>query len=276
MKDGIYHDIPEAEYHKLPCLSSTFIKAYSKNPYAAKHLPFKGSPASVLGSCVHKYVLEGKEAFDAEYFALQEFACPEGQNPKGWKSTTKYKELVAMAEMEADGRITISNDQWNIVQGVDASLRKHGLSSQILNRGANELSLIWTDEATGLKCKARLDDYFEGVPSDLKTSNDVEWFHRDIYKRNYHLQAAWYTMGCEANRLPVNYFCFIAAQTTDTFPIRVGYINPDKLIEAKQEVSRLVGLIKESRERDYYPNYAPPVHIYSWDQMTAADLLEEW
>lgn len=276
MVEGIYDNIPEEEYHALPYLGSTFVKAFSQNPLKAKTQPFKGSPAAELGSAIHKYSLEGKAAFDKDYFVMQEIACPAGQNPKGWKSTNAYKDQVALAGLEADGRIILASDQWDIIQGADKSLRSHDLSKIMLNRGVNEISIIWKDEASQLMCKARLDDYFDGIPADLKTSNDISWFHRDIYNRGYHLQAAHYVNGCIARNLPVRYFCFTAVQTTETYPVRVGYIQPDKLEAAKTEVSRLLGLIKESQERDYWPNFAAPPQIHSWDQLTPADLLEEF
>lgn len=164
----------------------------------------------------------------------------------------------------------------DIAQDVDKSLRSHPVAKQILNRGCNELSLVWIDPGTGLKCKARLDDYYEGVPSDLKTSNDITWFHRDIYKMNYHLQAGHYSNGLIANGLPVDYFCFLAAQTSKPFPVRTGFINPEKLQYARLEVERLLVLIKECKERNHWPNFKIPQHIMSLDQLTPSDLLEEW
>jgi hypothetical protein len=169
----------------------------------------------------------------------------------------------------------------DVAYGADKSLRDHPTSRIILNRGFNELSLVWIDEGTGLICKARLDDYFRdanntGIPSDLKSCSNIEWFHRDLYKMKYHIQFGHYTNGALANDLPVNYFSCIAVQTSGTFPVRVGYLNPEKLADAQTESCRLLGLIKESRERGYWPNFAPPPLIHSWDQMTAADLLEEF
>jgi hypothetical protein len=164
----------------------------------------------------------------------------------------------------------------DVAYGADKSLREHPTSRVMLNRGCNELSIVWIDEETGLTCKARLDDYYESVASDLKSCSKIEWIHRDIYKLKYNIQFGHYTNGLLACGLSVNYFACVAVQTSDTFPVRCGYLNPDKLIEAQHEAKRLLGLIKESRERDYWPNFAPPPHIYSWDQMTASDLLEEF
>ena len=161
-------------------------------------------------------------------------------------------------------------------QGVNKSLRSHPIASQMLNRGCNEMSLVWVDQESGLTCKARLDDYFEAIPSDLKTCSDVTWFHRDLYKKNYHLQAGHYTSGCRANALPVDYFCFLAAQTKDTFPVRVGFIKPERLELAILEVGRLLVLIKECQERNQWPNFKIPEHVMSLDQLLPSDLLEEW
>jgi hypothetical protein len=273
---GIYHNIPAPLYHSWPCVSSTFVKGFAVNPYAAKFKPFRGSPAADLGSACHSWTLEGPDAFDKEFYVPADIPCPPGRNPKGWKSTNEYKELAAYHDAEANGRTILTPEQWEAVQEVDKSLRDHPTTSQILNRGFNELSLVFRHEETGLMIKARLDDYYEGIPSDLKTAADITWFHRDIYKRKYELQAALYSMGAEANGLPVNYFCFLAAQTTETYPVRAGYIQPDKLIAAQSEVNRLLGLIKECRDRDTWPNFTIPLECHTLDQVVAASLLEEW
>src|SRR6185369_1261359 len=123
--------------------------------------------------------------------------------------------------------------------------REHPTTSIMLNRGFNELTIIWQDPATGTKCMCKLDDYYDGIPSDLKSSNDISYFHRNLYKMNYHIGAGHYVNGCLAVGLPARYFCFLAAQTTATYPVRVGYLNPERLVQAQAECSRLLGLIKE-------------------------------
>ena len=272
---GIYRNEPAQKYHLWPYMSSTFVKGFSQNPFAARFKPFKGSPSADLGSGSHAFTLEGREAFNREFYVIAE-QCPEGQNPKSWKMTKAYKELYAEALLEAGARTVLDGTQWEAILGMDKSLREHPTSSQMLNRGVKEMSLVFVHPESGLTVKARLDDYFEGVGSDLKTSNDIEWFHRDIYNRKYSLQAALYSMACEANGLPVNYFCFYAAQTTETYPVRCGYIAPDKLEAAKCEVTRLLCLIKECLEQNYWPNFKLPTECYSIDQLNAAANLEEW
>jgi len=161
-------------------------------------------------------------------------------------------------------------------RGIDKSLREHPLSSIMLNRGFNEMSLVWVDPGTGMLCKARLDDYFNGGASDLKTCSDIERFKYDIYKFGYQLQSAHYASGVLANNLPLSLFYFIAAQTTPPYPVKVGYIEPGKLADAQCEVARLLGLIKECRESDYWPNFKIPHQVYSLSQVTPSDYLEEW
>jgi len=273
---GVHKDIPEDFYHSLPYESSTFIKAFADNPFAAKTVPFEGSAFTDLGGACHAFSLQGRDVFNTQYCVLEDIPCPSTRNEKGWKNTSDYKQQKELQEMEADGRVVLSAEQFEAVKGVDKSLREHPSTKLMLNRGMNELTLIWVDEITGLKCKARLDDYFGSIPSDLKTTNDVTWFHSDLYRRRYNLQAGHYSMGCLANGLPVNYFCFLAAQTTATYPIRVGFLHPDKLEHAKAEVSRYLGLIKQCRERDVWPNHKIPAEIYTLEKLTASSLLEEW
>ena len=276
---GVYQNIPASIYHSWEAVSSTFIKGFALNPFAAKNVPFKDTPSTILGSACHVFTLEGRDAFNKEYFVLEDIPCPEGQNPKGWKNTNLYKEKKQIQELEADGRTVLTSEQGEKVRGVDRSLREHPTTSKMLNRGFNELSLVWIDESTGMKCKARLDDYFNGIPSDLKTCNDVEWFHRDIYRMRYNLQGGHYFTGAEVCGLNPPYFCFLAAQTDETYPVRCGYIDPDKMTVAVAEVHRLLGLIRECQERDFWPNYRLPAEVHTldqWEKISASALLEEW
>ena len=274
LKPGIYQDISAEDYHALPYLGSSTLKRFKSNPLASQQ-PFASSPSMELGTAIHLLALEGKAAFDAVYY-VADIPCPEGQNPKGWKSTNRYKEALAIMFEANQGKTALTLEQIEAVNGMNLSLRDHPTSSMMLNRGNNEVTVIWQDEATGLMCKARPDDYHNSVASDLKSCADIEKFPRDIYYRHYDIQGAFYTEGLEANQEQVEAFCFIAVQSTSTYPVRVGYLSPDHMQSAQKEMRRLMGLYAQCKERNVWPNYAIPTHIFSLDDLSPNELLEVW
>ena len=96
---------------------------------------------------------------------------------------------------------------------------------------AIRLSLVWDNEETGLRCKARIDrfaeftDLYDGgrkvtAHVDLKTTGQFDRFNTAATELGYFLQAAHYLDGCEAvdkmqARRPVNRrFLFVVADTT--------------------------------------------------------------
>lgn len=264
---GVYRDIPADQYHALPYVSSSFLKKFRVNPASAL-LPVEQTPAMVLGSASHAYSLEGDEVF------LSEFAVA----PSGIDKRTKVgKDEWAQFEAANDGKTLLTPDQFSAVIGIDKSLRSHPLSSVLLKRGTPELTLIWDDPETGLRCKARIDlDPQRGALIDYKTCADVAKFDRQIIALNYDIQAGHYSIGGEECKIDHDTFIFIAAQTSEPYPVRCGFLDPGWMSWAKDETRRLYRLVAECKAKNHYPSYEIPAHIASMDQITPSDLLEQW
>lgn len=264
---GVYRDIPADQYHALPYVSSSVLKKFRVNPASAL-LSVEQTPAMVLGSASHVYSLEGDEAF------LSGFAvAPSGID----KRTKDGKDKWAKFESSNTGKSLLTPDQFTDVVGIDKSLRSHPLASILLKRGTPELTLIWDDPETGLRMKARIDlDPQRGALIDYKTCADVAKFDRQIVALNYSIQAAHYSNGAMECGIDHDTFIFVAAQTSEPYPVRCGFLSPDYMTWAKDETRRLYRLVAECKAKNHYPNYEIPVHIASMDQITPADLLEEW
>lgn len=264
---GIYRDLPSAQYHALPYVSSSFLKRFRRNPASAL-LPVEQTLAMVLGSASHAYSLEGDRAFLDGYAVL----------PAGIDRRTKAgKEEWAMFEAANQGKTLLTRDQADAVLGIDNSLKTHPLASMLLKRGTPELSLVWDDAETGLRCKARIDlDPHRLALIDYKTCADVGKFDRQMVGLNYDIQAAAYSMGATACGIDHDVFIFVAAETSEPYPVRCGYLAPEWLEWAKGETRRLLRLVAECRESDHYPNYEIPVNCESLADLKPYDLLEAW
>jgi len=280
---GIYPGIPSRIYHQLDYLGSSTIKAFESNPSTC-HDPVTGIPP--VGEASHCYSLEGKDEFHTLYTVMPEFPCPPGQNERGWHNTNLYKGKVGDFLLENAGKICLTAEEGRAVLEMDKNLKAHPVTRKILNRGANELTVFWIDPGTGLKCKARIDDYpGNGIANDLKTTNSLASFI-GIYKRlHYSTQGGMYTQGLEANGENIRAFIVCAVEFNEPFGVRAGRIGMpedetqiDRLQAAKDNVTRLLSLYKECLDGDCFKdfNYPIPKHIYSIGQIQDHDLLEDW
>ena len=76
LEDGVYVDLPEADYFAQDALGSSDIRKLIADPvrwwWQSKHNPFKElsdkkSPEMIIGSAWHCLALEGREAFESRY-----------------------------------------------------------------------------------------------------------------------------------------------------------------------------------------------------------------
>jgi hypothetical protein len=264
---GVYKDIPPEQYHALPYLSSSFLKRFRKNPASAL-LPDEDKACYALGGASHAYSLEGESAFLAG-FAV----APSGIN----RRTTAGKEEWARFETANASKTILTPEQATAVFGIDKSLKSHPLASKLLNHGNPELTLIWDDHETGLRMKARIDlDPECRALIDYKTSADVGKFDRQIVTLNYDIQGGHYSIGATECNVEHDVFIFVAAETSEPYPVRCGFLAAEWMQWARDETRRLYRLVAECKAKNHFPNYEIPIHVASLDQITPADLLEEW
>jgi hypothetical protein len=259
--DGVYLDCPESTYHKLPYCSSTYLRKLAKNPAAAK-IPFEPSASMIIGSAVHKLVLEGREAFNDCYFCIPEI--------KFHKSSNAYKAEFADYQKEAGSREIVNHDQMEIIEGCSKSVMEHPISKRLLTPtlGQPEVTVIFTDAETGLRSKARVDrlpDAHMRAAIDLKTSSDasLNGFGRSIMKYGYQTQAGLYIHALNSVGIEADTFIFVVVETKLPYQVLVGMLDADFLFIGKNEAQRLLMIEKECRELGFYPNIQIPGHLPS-------------
>lgn len=273
MEPGIYQDVPAEQYHKLDYVSATYLKRFRENPAGAL-LPFESTEDMLVGQAIHAYSLEGPAAFYNRFAVM--FASELNKN------TTVYKGLKAEFEEKNAGKIVLpayykKTPTIDVLKGVDAALKTHPMASVILKQGFRELTLIWDDEETGLRCKARVDhEPGKRVLADLKKTADVNRFRNQIVDLSYDVQAGWYVQGARACGLDPDTFVFIAVEAEPPYAVKCGYLLPEWLAWAETEARRLLHLVKECRETQCFPAYQIPGHLCSLSQLTPHDLMEEW
>lgn len=214
MPEGIYFDMPEEEYHALPCLSASGIKDLLISPlqYWSRHLDpdreeQKETTARIVGKAYHKMVLEGAEAFHAAYAVQPEAdefpdALMNGNEIKAHckalelpasgtidemiarirtvdQNTVIYPEIVKAFKDDAEGKTILDRKTWIEIERSKYILDRMPSVSQAFTGGRPEVTMIWRDNESGALMKCRM-DYLRpagehGLIVDLKTfSNQMD------------------------------------------------------------------------------------------------------
>ncbi len=256
---GLFDGISNKNYHAGGGISSTQLKDYIHAPriyqaYRTGELVFQTTPAMILGTVVHRLVLEPDDLYN-EVAVRQKV---DGRTNAG----KAYK-----AEFEADneGKIIIDAEDFDTAQRVRDSILAHPEVKQIFASGGKaELSGYYMDEndehevGTFQLCRYRPDYRTDFAIVDVKTCQDAskEGFRYQIKDLGYHISAAHYIAGDRILK-GTNHrnFIFIAAETKPPYLVAVYPLGERSLQLGEWHRRRALNGIKMSREHDYWPQY---------------------
>lgn len=162
LADGLYLGLSESVYRADPALGSSDMKLLSYDPVAYWHGSVlnpdreqkESTPAQILGTAVHRIVLDGAPAFWASY------------GPTDFSGSTKdgKAERYALAET---GRIPLKREDFDLCLNAGAAIAQHPHLKDAFTGGCSEVSIVWTRD--GVRRKARLDHMKVRSTTDLKT-----------------------------------------------------------------------------------------------------------
>lgn len=201
---GVYVDYDAEAYHALPYLSKSKLWRFKQ----------------LLDVC---YTLEDLDRemrrerpdTDALTFgrAFDDFLFyPHRANEMYEVGPTATRRAKAFQEAQANtDKTLLTPDEIELIPAMVDSILSHPLGNQLIvgHRGANQLSLVWDDERTGVRCKGRVDRLTcfidpdqpdageQSAHVDVKTCRDLDYFHKDALAFGYPLQAAMYRDGAE-------------------------------------------------------------------------------
>jgi len=237
--DGIYFHMPEAQYHALERLSATGIKKLIISPlqYFTEHFDesFHRPETTALykGKAYHKRILEGQDEFYHSYVRrlektdidgvldtqaeLKDYCDKHGLKVTGTKPVLTDRILGIAPEMaskifmlaqaafnkEHEHQIQLTASEFEEIEKASTILEASDLAMHF-SGGFPEISILWTDELTGVKCKARIDYLRHDAQNDLKTFSNAQRKSIDIcvsqaiaYEK-YNIQAVHYDNGLQA------------------------------------------------------------------------------
>lgn len=252
MTNNGFTNLAESAYHALDAASNSTLGYMKRSPAHCKAYmedDFEQTPSMLLGSVVHKLVLE-PETFDNSYVAL----------PAGIDKRTKAgKEAWNKLEATLNGRTLIKAELVEHAQLVADSVRSHETAGEYLHTGQAEVSCLWQDQEHNFPCKSRFDFLnSDDVIVDLKTTQDAspDEFVKSIYKYGYYRQAAMYCDGFEnVTGRKAKGFVFIAVETKAPYAVGVYKLDANSLMLGREEYRELLGQFVQCKRNDLWPAY---------------------
>lgn len=260
-KLGIIRDLPFLDYRAiLDAVSISELSEFARAPVCYKHSYIdgkrrKGSDAQQLGTDCHTYLLEPHEW--AKY----------RRGEKIDKRTTEGKARAAALEKEAaeKGLIYLDPVAYDQIIGAGDSLKSHPFVKEYLPKADPELSIFWTDEETGVYCKARLDAPVAGFGIlDVKTTKSAKDFEHSIVSWGYYRQAAYYLDAW--NRFhdeKLSDFYFLVVEMEAPHLRRVIQADSSMIEYGRQEYKKLLKRFAECRKTNTWPHLSESVEVAS-------------
>lgn len=215
----------------------------------------RDTAAMQIGRITHLAIFE-PERFDRE-IAIWDGGQRRGKAWDAFREEHEGKELVRRQDVDSVLRLA-------------ESIRSHPDVAAHLAQGEPEVTALWTDPATGVECKARLDWIAAtGVILDLKTTRDAfsDSFERDAYRLQYHVQAAFYSDAVRALTGADMPFVIIAAENTAPYVVQPYILTEEALDAGRRLYRQWLHTLVACRKTDNWPGYSSeplPLCLPKW------------
>lgn len=266
-KPGVYANIDAADYFAWDAVSNSRLGLMAKSP---RHYQAGGSgketKAMRFGSLAHLASLQPLEIAD-HYAVMPAYHLdPENCTTKGepsTKTTTKYVEAKAAAFREANDRKQIvTQEEFDRAKLLCESIAGNELARECLTGpGPVEVSLVWIDADTGVRCKARLDKVLteHGRLCDLKTTGNLFKFQRSVADYGYCRQMAHYAEGWAAlNGGELLEPWLVAVESAAPHCVQAAPVDAESIEQGHKERDRLLRRVAECMESGAWPGPEPP------------------
>lgn len=199
--------------------------------------------ALVLGRVVHTLVLEPLR------YADRYVVWDEGKR--------SGKDWTAFAKAHSD-RTILTLDLAARAMSIAAAVEGSPVAAQYLRQsgGQAECSITWSDVASGLMLKARIDWRVPGLVLDLKTSRhavEPRLFAADAFRLGYFHQLAYYQRGANAVFGGEHDAVIVAVEPTAPYDVAVYRPDDDALYAVTEETDELLAQLVKCRESREWP-----------------------
>ena len=212
------------------------------------------TPALLVGRGVHCRVLEGRDAYEAQ-FALGGPINKTTGRPYG-KDTNAFRDWC-----KAQGKPGIHHDDLALIENMASGVAMNDEAVDLLLYGRSEG--VVRAEYCGTSCQIRIDwtHPHRGIV-DLKSTADLTWFENEARRRRYANQVAFYqaVLGQAIGELVPSYS--IAIEKVEPFRCGVWRISPKALDFAQTENESAIQRLKVCQETGTFPTGYESIRIY--------------
>ena len=265
MKQGIYSDIPAADYHADPCdtpsLSSSIAKLLLERPpywaWAAhpqlnpEWMPQEPKAAFDIGSAAHALLLEdgaGIEMVEADNWLTKA--------AKERRDSLRAKGITPILTRDFERTFQMS-------QVAAAFLAEYGIDA---TKTDNECTMI--ADVDGVLCRTRADIYMPGRIIDYKTTGlSLDVFNKQASKFGYDLQAAMYRRVA----LELGEKCewlFLVQETVAPYPVQLFKPTLEFMEVGTRKFEQALSIWHECMLLDEWPGYPKDIQLVDampWD-----------
>ena len=264
---GVYYNVPSEEYHACEYESNSHLQPMiRRSPLHYREQERKDSPAFQFGRLAHSYLLEPHTLLDS-YCVLPDFVKQvndeafggeAGQGYKNPRGTKRYKELCDDYLAENAGKQIVTPDDLATVKAMRKRAVENPLAREWLEAvGSVEVSIVWDDPDTGIRCKGRLDKWIpnRNLIIDYKTTDWPPDFSRAVYQYGYHVQAAFYRDGLKiaAELADAPAFGIIAQEKHPPYTCLAARFEPAAIAIGRQQYRDALLRVTECRESGVWP-----------------------
>lgn len=238
-------DMPADEYHADHFRTSNSMlsvfrqsRRLFEGQYVTGEFPRETSDTMDFGKAAHALTLESSVIYVRIPHAVL--------NADGHKKGKAWKEF----EAAHPGQILLKPSEVDDLQRMVDALQKHPLARDMIEApGRREVVIHWTDEATGMDMKARLDMLRDGFHyiADMKGTTIIdptEWAWH-CFKLGYHRQAALYSDAIAAITKSTPTFYFVPVLKEPPFTVDVFTLSDTFLQMGREENAQLIRQLSE-------------------------------
>lgn len=258
---GLFPGMTWDAYFSLVAVNHSTLEAYAPPRTPAHALyrllrPSPSTPAQLAGQAVHCAILE-PDRYEATYRVGPAVSRRTKAGQAEWDAFEQANPTAVILSAEDDRKY----------RAMRLSVQIDPTAGPLISgRGINELTAVWNDSSTGLRCKARLDRVAHvGGTSwvlDIKTARDASprGFSRDMHAWGYHRQLAWYVDGLNLLRPAPRRAAFVVVESEPPHCVAV-YELVRALEQGSRENERLLTLYAECERTERWPGYEPGIQI---------------
>lgn len=295
-KPGIYRDIAADKYHRWDAMHSTLLKVV-RTQTPAHALEYQQNPpeetnAMKVGTALHLAVLE-PETFENQVILGLDHNRRGNANQEAWalfeKKAAKQKKIWLTGEQYAHCEA--------MAEAVRANPRAMQFLDDAISPGMNEVSMVWKDPETGLKCKSRVDRLCRWKQKhnaivDVKTTAgytpptdfqpamggaSTSRLEQQIGAYGYDMQSMFYEGGAKV-LAPADYrFFFIFVEKTPPYAVHTVEPTIEMMAEGQDKVRMALRRWAKCVKEKKYPAYGmqiDKVSLRKFDKMSQTELEE--